>query len=302
MLTGTIVLLLALALAGLLGYRHHRRRSLSEPEQGQQPAEAQCEMLALRKYVLSPQEVSAIPDADRALMIWCGQIHDELMTFLGARRAVANTSTDSATELEAKVAQELAIAKVVAGKLWEGWALLEKGFFGNSLSKRYEPLLDPGTKESLGALKKYFRHSPRLYALRNSYAFHYDYDALKTLPDGWDHAPDDLHFYVGPVPAQSLFFLSEAIVNRSMFIQLGAGNLADGVQRFWDDIGSMANALIAVTATLFGTVLQEHVGGPTKLASVTVGVVNPPSIDAPTLPFFVLIPVTCRDRPKPQPM
>lgn len=246
-------------------------------------------LLPLTKYVLSREQILGIPATDRALMIWCGHIHNELMTLLGLFRAVGNTEVSSAVEREAQIAQQLTVVKTIAGKLWESWELLRKGFF-SGLAKTYEPLLDAKTKRSLDVIKGYFGRTPPLHALRNHYAFHYAFGDLCDLPDKWDSVTDELTFYVGPVPSQTLFVVSEAIVNRSMFVELGAGNLADGVQRFWADIAKINEALIAVSAALFGLVVQQHVGGPSDIDNATIGVVNSPPMEEPFVPFFVTLP------------
>lgn len=249
----------------------------------------QHKMLQLNKYLLSPEKIAAIPSDDRALMIWCGHIHNELMTLLGLYRAIANTSISCAVEREANTTQQLTVVKLIAGKLWEANELLNKGFFGNGLSKIYESILDPDTQKSLDTLKQYFSRKTSLYTLRHNYSFHYTFDVLTTLPDQWDRVPDELTFCAGRFPAHSLFFVSEVMVNKAMFMQLGAGNFAEGVQLFWDDIRNINDALIAVCGTLFTLVVHKYIGkGPPEIDMAVIGVLNPPSIDEPAMPFFVM--------------
>lgn len=245
-------------------------------------------MLGLNKFVLTPGQILAIPSNDRALMLWCSHIHNELMTLLGLYRAVSNTTCSCAIEQEAKVTQELTVMKLIAGKLWEAWKLLEKGFFGTGLSNEYE-ILDPASAQSLKNIKKYFGCKNSLNTLRNNYAFHYEFDALKDLPAGWDSAHDELTFYAGTVPAHTLFFLSEVIISKSMFMTLGADNLAEGVQIFWKDIKLINEDVIAVCGAIFTLVVHKYIGNSSsEIACARIGVLNPPPITQPSVPFFVM--------------
>lgn len=245
-------------------------------------------MLNLNKYVLTADKLSAMPSADRALMIWCGHIHNELMTLFGLYRAVANTTHSCAIEREAKTTQELVVVKLIAGKLLEAWELLRTGFSGTCLSKKYVPMFDDISGTSFKNITRYFGSGSSLQTLRNSYAFHYTFNELINFPDGWDSAPDELTFYVGSVPAHTLFFISEAITNRSMFLQLGAGNLTEGVQIFWSDIKAINEDMLAVCQAIFNLIVREHIGSPAEIGSVRVGVLNPPPIRQPAVPFFVM--------------
>jgi hypothetical protein len=245
-------------------------------------------MLELRKYVISPEKILEMPSEERSLMLWCGHIHNELVTLLGMYRAVANTPCNSATEREANVMQLMTVTKLIAGKLWEGWNLLRKGFFGTALSNEYQQLLDEDATNALALLGVYFGKENMLGKLRNSFSFHYDFDKLKALPEGWDTPPEELTFYVAPVPAISFFSISESIVTKSMYLQIGAGSMDEGVRKLWDDLSLVINPMIGLCLGIFLVMVKQHIGDHNQIDHVVVGVLDPPKREEIVAPFFVV--------------
>lgn len=245
-------------------------------------------MLELNKYVLPADAIVRIPGDDRSLMIWCGHIHNELVVMLKFLGAVGYTNCDNATEVEANTVQLLTTAKIIAGKLWEGWLLIEAGMLKNKATREYVDQLNPEAVAALEELKKYFGSNNRLKQIRNSYAFHYDFNGLKELPEGWENVPDELSFSVGAFPFHTLFFVSEVVVNKSMFLAFGANDAKEGARKFWDEISSVTTSMIRLCGGIFSSVIERHVGKPGEIDAAIVGIPNPPRESEVVAPFYIL--------------
>lgn len=256
----------------------------------------QYTILPLRRFVLPADKLAFMPADERSLMIWCGHIHNELTTLLGFFRATANTKADSAILVESKTAQQLTIMKIIAGKLYEAKELLRVGFFGTQLSKIYEQMLYEGARGSIAFIKEYFdKKQNTLYMLRNNYAFHYDFNAIKDLPNHWESSEDELSFCTGNYPNHNLYFMSEVIINKTMLQELGAGRIEDGVEKFWGDISKLTNATIDVCGALVALIIKRHIASPEELDSAVIGILNPPASEEPSVPYFVLPPIDIAD-------
>ena len=69
----------------------------------------------------------------------------------------------------------LSFIRELAGKLYEGWQVLQKSYFGSGLSRRYEGSLSHKGGDAAAHIKKYFSGSVcPVKRIRDKHAFHYD--------------------------------------------------------------------------------------------------------------------------------
>ena len=85
----------------------------------------------------------------------------------------ARNPTDNPVLRDVHLSQSFIIARLLAGRLWEGWELIRKAYFSTRLSLAIESKLPDDTLEALGKLKKYFGKKNIIDILRNEFAFHY---------------------------------------------------------------------------------------------------------------------------------
>ena len=81
------------------------------------------------------------------------------------------------------------LTTIKAGKLFEGWRVLQKDFFKKALSKELEPHISEKGKKNLNILKRYFSNDNHLIEIRNTMAFHSDSDEIKKQFD--EYGPDE---------------------------------------------------------------------------------------------------------------
>lgn len=118
--------------------------------------------------------------------------------------------------------QSFIIARLLAGKLWEGWELMRKAYFSTKLSLMIESKLPEDTKDALGNLKKYFGKKNVIDSVRNEFAFHYNAQRVRTQLFLVEET-DNLKIYAAETE-DVLFQFSEIIVGSAM---LGAVQTGD---------------------------------------------------------------------------
>jgi hypothetical protein len=82
-------------------------------------------------------------------------------------------------EKHGQISLALFFIRLLAGKLKEGWEMLQRDFFGSKLSKYYENGLPSAGKDSLNHLKKYFSGDNVINFVRNEFSFHYGKEKIK---------------------------------------------------------------------------------------------------------------------------
>jgi hypothetical protein len=92
---------------------------------------------------------------------------------------------------QARASQEMFFLLLLAGKLNEAWALLDKTFLRAPEFVSFRPRLTGPARRALRSIEKYFaKGSKPICAMRNLFAFHYDARALArslaSIPDDED--------------------------------------------------------------------------------------------------------------------
>jgi hypothetical protein len=124
--------------------------------------------------------VAQLPEKERTFFFLMGHFGNELNVLQKLFYWCAIYSSDDEIRQRAHATQALVVAKLLIGKLYEGWALTEKVFFASHLSKVYEPLLMGEGKTGLDHLKRYFGRENLLNKVRNKFAFHYSPADIQT--------------------------------------------------------------------------------------------------------------------------
>lgn len=89
------------------------------------------------------------------------------------------TTSKDKIERHGQVSLVLFFLRILAGKLEEGWQMLNRDFFNSKLSKDYEKELPPNAIDSLNKLKRYLNSKNVIKFLRNEFSFHYGKEEIK---------------------------------------------------------------------------------------------------------------------------
>jgi len=198
---------------------------------------------------------------------------------------VSNNKLDSLTTIEKRgqISQAHFFIRTLAGKLNEGWKMISKNFVETKLSSEYENLLSQKGKESLSELIVYFNDENNLVRLiRNKFAFHYDKEKIK---EEIDKIPQEelLEVYISEHPANSLYSLSDTIINWAILNSIDSSN----PQRAMDELFDIIVKKISRCFLEFCGDCVCIIAKKLELNSTEVEIPEPPSVDDVKLPYFV---------------
>jgi hypothetical protein len=98
--------------------------------------------MQLHRIKLTQAQLDAVPEQERVLMVLLAHAANELNTLTKLFHFCSTQKAPTPIEEQARNAQALVLARVLAGKLYECWELLQRAFFGARLSQTYEPEFD----------------------------------------------------------------------------------------------------------------------------------------------------------------
>jgi hypothetical protein len=118
--------------------------------------------------------LKSIPDAELAFYTHFGHVRNELLVIEKFLIWTMNNQTDGDVLSNVNVFQELTIIRLLAGKLWEAWLLLDNKAYSKIL-QALRTKLNPKTRTTLEELEAYFDNKKNMIEMiRNRFAFHYD--------------------------------------------------------------------------------------------------------------------------------
>jgi hypothetical protein len=234
--------------------------------------------------------IAQLPEEERTFFFLMGHVGNELNVLQKLFYWCAIYLSDDEIRQKAHVTQALVVAKLLVGKLYEGWALTEKVFFASRLSKVYEPLPMGEGKTGLDHLKRYFGRENLLNKVRNTFAFHYSPADIQTeilLPTDqtcWE-------IYLAESSANSLYYASEVVAHFSLLEAIDPGNHQKAMDRLIAETMSVAGWFMDFIEGCMICVTEKHfLDGQDALAMEDVDIGETPSLDEVQIPFFVRTP------------
>jgi hypothetical protein len=101
------------------------------------------------------QALMEMPNAEREFFLLAGHFFNELM-ILGKLMIMVQDIPRQKIPSRVGTVQALFVNKLLAGKLYEGWNLIQRRYYKRSLSKKYDQLLDEKGRQAIYKLKSYF--------------------------------------------------------------------------------------------------------------------------------------------------
>jgi len=190
-------------------------------------------MEEIQTYTISKEAFLATPKAEREFFLVAGHIANET-NFLAKLSAIQQGTAPDKLSEKAELTQFLFSLRITAGKLHEGWQAIRKGYFGGKISMQYQGLLDQPADEALDCLKKYFNGKDAISKVRNSYSFHYGAKEIESILLESEQ-DEDCQIFVAQNHLNSLYYFSEAIINKAMMKEIGEGDLNANFDQFYDD-------------------------------------------------------------------
>jgi hypothetical protein len=172
--------------------------------------------MRLIKAEFSKKYLDRLPKEEKVFFVQLTQLLDELM-ILSKCVIFASNGIEAKQEAEksAQRTQALFFIRILAGKIHEGWQMLNVSYFSSQLSQKYDKLLSNPVKGSIKELKRYFAKNNLISKIRNKYAFHYN---RENVEDQLNHITQDrtLSMLISEYQGNSLFAFSDTIINSSI--------------------------------------------------------------------------------------
>ena len=233
--------------------------------------------------------LAKVPENERILFLLLGHLANELSVLKKLFFFCAHSGVEDKWQRRANIVQALVVARVLIGKLCEGWELLNWYFFRNGLSKTYEPLLEVEGRETLSNLKRYFSKKNLIRNVRNSLSFHYSGEIIaKAFETAPENEPDEWQMCQTDNVGNCLFFSSEAVVNHALLDIILPGQPQEAMDRLFSESTEVASWFIDVISCLLEIIVQRHLldnEGRLKMVPVDIGPVL--SMDEVYVPYFV---------------
>ena len=244
-------------------------------------------MVAIRHIALTRSQLDAIPESERRLVILVTHAANELNALSKLFHYSATATAKDPILLQAENAQALVLARLLTGKIYECWQLLQSAFFGSALSKTYHPFFDADALQSLDALKRYFSHENVIASMRNNFAFHYSLDQIdagySSLIDG-----DALDVYFGNEDGNSFFAFADTITGRAMLEAIAPGDPEAAFETLIDVTVKAVRNLNLLIASLMAICFKKHFGEDFfRTRSILVNVEGVPESVSIHIPYFV---------------
>jgi len=164
---------------------------------------------------LSKERLGQIPAAERNLFVLLGHAANEVGVLAKLFHYCAGNHSEEPILEKAEHTQALLLARLLTGKIYEFWNLLQTGYFRSVLSRTYHDALDDEARSALDAMKRYFGQDNLVARVRNGHAFHYD---VQQIENGFQTVleSEPLDICLSEPNANSLYAFADTIAGRAM--------------------------------------------------------------------------------------
>ena len=246
-------------------------------------------MVRLHRITLSRSQLESVPEAERRLLILIAHAANELNVLSKLFRFSAGARSETPVLAQAENAQALILGRILTGKIYECWNLLQAAFFGAAISKTYVPRFDAEAAQSLESVKRYFGRENAISAVRNKHAFHYAPDQIdagyRAVIDG-----DPLEIYLAKANANTFYAFGDTIAGRAMLETIKPGDALGAFETLINDTTKMVDRLSTVIGAIMVTCIQAHLGGDLySLGATVIEVEGVPDSQEVSIPYFIEI-------------
>jgi hypothetical protein len=241
-------------------------------------------MAKLYRLEVSKAHLDRMPEDECIFYLMASQLSNDL-NILGKLLIFAwnGGRGDDAVRRHVAIAQQLLLIKMLAGRLHEGRALMNKAF-SKRLWNKYKDHLTPNGRTSYVEIT---RSGGLLEKIRNKFAFHFDVPVVK---DAYAKIPSDATFVdylAGEQAGHSLHFGGEMLSLAAMIAITGEANGRLALRKIFDETARMATLFSFFIQSFVGVMLSRHLGVTAKeLHERRIEVDDDPPIDEVNLPFF----------------
>lgn len=245
--------------------------------------------MRIHHITLSRTQLDSIPESERRLLVLMAHAGNELNVLSKLFHFSAKAKSETPILQEAENAQSMVIGRVLTGKIYECWKLMQSAFFGSGLSKKYEPQFDPEASAALKALKQCFGRENLIEKVRNGHAFHYSPEQIdagyRTLVDG-----DPLEVYLAKANANTVYTFADTIAGRAMLEDIKPGDHQRAFEMLVEETSKAVGRINEVIGATMTICFKTYLGGDLyALGAKVIEIEGAPDSQSVSIPYFVEI-------------
>lgn len=206
---------------------------------------------------LDKDEVLQVPQQERRFFLTITHIQNEINILLRAVLWSSDYSSENEAEVQGQISTSLFFVKLLAGKLKEGWTILNKSFFSDkSLSSDFRAHATPEQIDHLDELSRYFGKTNLLHEVRTDFAFHY---SPSELDDVLPTVSDELDLYIEQDGnANTLYYFAEVLANRAIISRIDASDEVEALKRLRDEVVMVSGHFTRFGQAFMSYVIKRH--------------------------------------------
>lgn len=246
-------------------------------------------MIRIHHVTLTRKQLDSIPESERRLLVLLAHAGNELNVLSKLFHFSAKAESETPLLQQAENTQSMVLARVLTGKIYECWSLMQSAFFRSGLSKRYESQFDREASGALEGLKRYFGRDNLIEKVRNGHAFHYSPDQIdvgyQTLADG-----DPLAIYLAKTNANTLYTFADTIAGRAMLEDIKPGDHQRAFEMLVEETARAVARINEIIAASMTICFKTHLGGNLyALGAREIEIEGAPDSQTVSIPYFIEI-------------
>jgi hypothetical protein len=234
-----------------------------------------------------------IPKAELAFYTHVGHVRNEILVIEKFLYWTLKNPTDGDVLSDVNVFQELIIIRLLAGKLLEGWDLVERAYIATKVSDSIEHKLDRKTTTALKELKDYFEFGQKnkkkknnISMIRNRFAFHYDPSLIRKQLLQVEET-DKLTIYLAPKTVNCFYQFSEAIADTAMLNEVKRGDAREATAKLAKEVIDITLKFLAFSDGCLDYMTKTYLLPSAAKLETRIVELDVPRQDDMSLPFFV---------------
>ncbi|MBD9359270.1 hypothetical protein [Methylomonas fluvii] len=243
--------------------------------------------IQLHHFELTKAQLNQMPEPERNLLVMLAHAANEISVLAKLFHFCSGNRSDIPVLERAENSQALLLGRLLTGKLYEFWNLLQTGYFASALSRTYDTAIDDAGRNALVSMRRYFGRDNLIARVRNHHAFHYDIEQIqngfRSLADG-----EPLDIYLAQANANSLFAFADTIAGRAMLEAIAPGDPARAFSGLISETSRAVGWVNVVIGSLMVACLERNLGGNLySLGARTIDIEGAPSSQVVQIPYFI---------------
>jgi len=212
---------------------------------------------------LSRSAIKRMDPHERSILFAASRIQNEVRFCVRGLQGASAFKHDNSIIMKSQLSLELFQVRLLAGKLYEGWRLLERYYFHKdrkSLRRLFQDSAD-GMGRSIEKIFLSDFDAKHVREIRNKLAFHFNQDELERQ---LDRASDELEILVGitdnrePGKEQIIHYYIEAMLGHALFSKLDSPNEQDLYAKTKECVYQSVIAMIRFANQLIAWILPKN--------------------------------------------